>query len=97
MKTSLLPAALAVFLSLPLAAATANMPKGKSAFLAADTDGDGRISAREYVVAAKGKMNATEAKAKFAELDKNKDGSLSGEEFAVAEPRKKARTKKASS
>jgi len=80
MKSFLLLAACAAFSALSPTASAAPA-KAKSPFAAADTDGDGRISPREYAAATKGQMDATAAKAKFAELDRNKDGSLNKAEF----------------
>lgn len=95
MKNSIiLLAALAAVVNLPAAAHAADQSKGKSSFAAADTDGDGKISAREYTAATKGQMDAAAAKAKFAELDKNKDGALSSEEFNGATGKKRTRKKK---
>ena len=78
----------AVALSLPLAAHAADATKKKGPFMAADTDGDGKVSVTEYVAAMKGKLDENAAKAKFAELDKNKDKSLSREEFQAGVEKK---------
>ena len=82
-------AATAVLLSLPLASHAADEAKKKGPFMAADTDGDGKISQTEYVAAMKGKLDEAAAKAKFAELDKDKNGSLSCEEFNAGNGGKK--------
>lgn len=81
MQKRILIAATAVLLSLPLAVQAADEAKKKGPFVAADTDGDGKVSQTEYVAAMKGKMDEAAAKAKFTELDKDKDGSLSRQEF----------------
>ena len=88
MHKKILLAATAVLLSLPLASHAADEAKKKGPFMAADTDGDGKVSQAEYVVAMKGKLDETAAKAKFAELDKNKDGALSREEFNAGNEKK---------
>ena len=81
MKNRFLIAATAVLLSLPLASHAADETPKKGPFMAADTDGDGKVSLAEYVASVKGKMDEPAAKAKFAELDTDKDGSLSRQEF----------------
>jgi len=83
-------AAMAALLSLPLAVQAADKSK-KSGFTAADADGDGKVSATEYVTAMKGKLDESAARAKFAELDKDKSGSLTREEFEGRTGEKKAR------
>lgn len=94
MKSFLLLAACAACLALPSTSAAApSKPKARPSFAAADTDGDGRVTPREYTAATKGQMDAAAAKAKFAELDKNKDGALSSAEFTDAADRKKAAKK----
>ena len=94
MKKSVLTAALAASLSLPLALHAADEAKKKGPFVAADTNGDGKVSQTEYVAAMKGKLDEAAAKAKFADLDKNKDGSLSREEFNAGGGEKKGGRKK---
>ena len=85
MQKQILIAATAVLLSLPLALHAADETKKKGPFMAADADGDGKVTQTEYVAAMKGKLDETAAKAKFAELDKDKNGSLSREEFSAGE------------
>jgi hypothetical protein len=94
MQKRILLAAVAVALSLPLASHAADESKKKGPFMAADTDGDGKISQAEYVAAVKGKMDDKAAKAKFADLDKNNDKSLSREEFNAGAGEKKGGKKK---
>ncbi len=94
MQKHILIAVTAALLSLPLALNAADEAKKKGPFMAADTNGDGKVSQAEYVAAVKGKMDEKAAAAKFAELDKNKDGSLSREEFAAGEGEKKGGKKK---
>jgi Ca2+-binding EF-hand superfamily protein len=94
MQNRILIAATAVLLSLPLASHAADEAKKKGPFVVADTDGDGKVSLTEYVVAMKGKLDETAAKAKFAELDKNNDKSLSREEFNAGSGEKKKGEKK---
>src|SRR4051812_33808393 len=94
MQNRILIAATAVLLSLPLASHAADEAKKKGPFMAADTDGDGKVSQSEYIAAVKGKMDEAAAKAKFAELDKDKNGSLSREEFNAGAGEKKGKKKK---
>jgi Ca2+-binding EF-hand superfamily protein len=94
MQKRILIAATAVLLSLPLASHAADEAKKKGPFVAADTDGDGKVSQTEYVASVKGKMDDAAAKAKFADLDKNKDGSLSREEYNAGVGEKKGGKKK---
>ena len=93
MKETLLLAATAAFLSLPLALHAADKTKKMEPFLAADTDGDGRVTSSEYAAAMKGKLDQATAQTKFTELDVNKDGALSREEFNGGR-KKKGGTKK---
>jgi hypothetical protein len=94
MKKEILIAATAALLSLPLALHAADQTKKTTPFLAADTNGDGKVSPGEFTTAMKGKMDSTAAKAKFAELDMNKDGALSREEFNAGNSGKKTSQKK---
>ncbi len=94
MKSFLLLAASAALLALSATGAAAPAKsKATTPFTAADADGDGRITAREYAAAMKGQMETAAARAKFAELDKNKDGALSKSEFGDGAGRKKAAKK----
>ena len=95
MQKRILLAATAVLLSLPLASHAADETKKKGPFMAADKDGDGKVTLTEYVTAMKGKLDETAAKAKFAELDKDKNGSLSREEFNAGAGEKKGKKKDA--
>jgi Ca2+-binding EF-hand superfamily protein len=88
MQKRIILTAMAVTLSLPLAAHAADGTKKKGPFMAADTDGDGKVTVTEYVAAMKGKLDENAAKAKFAELDTNKDKSLSREEFQAGVEKK---------
>jgi hypothetical protein len=94
MQKRILITATAMLLSLPLASHAADDTKKKGPFVAADTDGDGKISQTEYIAAVKDRMDEAAAKAKFAELDKNSDKSLSREEFAAGAGEKKGGKKK---
>jgi Ca2+-binding EF-hand superfamily protein len=95
MQKHILIAATAVALALPLALNAADESKKKGGgFTAADTDGDGKVSQAEYVVAMKARLDETAAKARFAELDKNGDKSLSREEFNAGVGDKKGGGKK---
>ena len=94
MHHRILIAASVVLLSLPLASHAADETKKKGPFMAADADGDGKVSQAEFVAAMKGSLDEPAAKAKFAELDKDKNGSLSREEFAAAAGEKKGGRKK---
>ena len=94
MKKEILIAATAVMLSLPLALHAAAQTNKKGAFLAADANGDGKVSQAEFVAAMKGKMDPAAAKAKFVELDMNKDGALSREEYNAGRGGKKGAKKK---
>jgi hypothetical protein len=59
MKSFLLLAACAALATLlPAASAAPAKTAAKSPFAAADTDGDGRLSPREYAAATKGQMDA---------------------------------------
>lgn len=97
MKKQALIVATAILLSLPLAVHAAEKNKKKDLFMAADTDGDGKVSSTEYVAATKEKSDQATAQAKFATLDTNKDGSLSREEFNGKSEKKGGRKKKAES
>ena len=94
MKKEIMIAATAVLLSLPLALHAAEKTKKKEPFLAADADGNGKVSSTEYVAAMKGKLDQAAAQAKFTELDLNRDGSLSREEFNSSSGAKKGGKKK---
>ncbi len=94
MNKNILLAATAVLLSLPLASHAADEAKKKGPFMAADADGDGKVTLAEYVTAVKGKLDDTAAKAKFAELDKDKNGALTREEFNAGGGEKKGGKKK---
>lgn len=89
MQKHILIAATAALLSLPLALNAAADGKKKGPFVVADTDGDGKVSKTEYVVALKGKLEKAAAETKFADLDKNKDGSLDRQEFNAGAGEKK--------
>jgi len=94
MQKRFLITATAVLLSLPLAVSAADANKKKGPFVAADTDGDGKVSQAEYIASVKDKMDEAAAKAKFTELDKDKNGSLSREEFNAGAGEKKGGKKK---
>ena len=85
MNKSILTAVLAALISLPLVVNAAD-DKKKGGFAAMDTDGDGKISKKEYVASQK---DAAKAESRFAQLDSNKDGFLSKDELAAGQKKKK--------
>ena|SRR5438067_1215141 len=97
---ALLSFAVAIALSLPLAAHAAKENKKKTdknpatQFAALDKNGDGVITEEEYVAAMKDKLGDDGSKNHFAELDKNHDGKLTKGEFGVPSDDKKVRKKK---
>lgn len=86
MQKRILIAATAVLLSLPLALHAADEKKKGGGFKAMDTDGDGKISKKEFVAAQK---DAGKAESRFAQLDKDGDGFLTQQEMAAGQKKKK--------
>jgi hypothetical protein len=83
---TLLTAALAALLSLPLALSAADEAKKKGGgFESMDANKDGKLSKEEFT---KNQKDPAKAESRFAQLDTNKDGFLSKEEVAAGQKKK---------
>lgn len=89
MKTKIISTAVIAAFSMALAVNAAEGEKKKGGgFAALDTDGNGKISKKEYMASPAAQKDAGKAEARFKTLDKNNDGELSKEEFEAGQKKK---------
>lgn len=85
-KRTLIAAAFAALISLPLVINAADEKKKGGGFGALDANKDGKLSLEEFT---KGQKDASKAESRFKQLDTNKDGFISQEEFTAGQKKKK--------